>query len=117
MISTRNDITITREGLVKANPERGIRTRVVIEDGHYIIRTEEDYTGLLENNHELNCAGINRTFGAGHHVASMPATLYHKKVKEFRGGFDSQDPEVKGKWTKFLNSNEFRALRVSQGKL
>jgi len=93
--------SVTREGLLISSPNRKIRTRVVIENGHYIIKTEEDITGFLEYNKNLGDSGQTRTFGAGHHVGRIPATLYYKKRKEFGGGFDSQDPEVKKKWIGF----------------
>ena len=109
----RDDITVTREGLVIASPERGIRTKVVIEDGHYIIKTEADITGLREHNHELASAGLDRTFGNGHHVGRIPVNLYREKTREFGGDFGDDDPRVKAKWSRFLNSNEYRALRVS----
>lgn len=96
-----------------------LKTNLVIDDGVMYEQHSQDTTEIIEANKRAYNDSDKSFKGDMYHVARIPEIFVYEFMKEFDCTYQQlmRDPAIKQKMIAKLNSNDYRFLRVKQGRI
>ena len=97
--------------LMEHDPKTGRMVWMLRQDDKTIFRTDYPVNAIIDENQRRFNASLNKRYGDGQVVASIPLNVYNEKLAEAQSQGD--DDYI----SKFLNDRDNSKLRTFHGKL